>query len=98
MNVHPVIKENALAISKAGLAFTFGIAASAIMLVSVDAYIKRNPAPAPETACAIEYSTTDGNLYRPSVADTCKEAWAGFDWNSLPDNWREVMATRIVRN
>lgn len=93
MIVHPAIKNNALAISKAGLAFTFGIAASAIMLVSINAYLE--PAK-PRTVCAIEVTMNDGNVYRPSVADTCKEAWQGFKFESLAGrDWRQVLAVAI---
>lgn len=45
--------------------------------------------------CAIEYTTTDGNRYRPSVADTCEEALQGFNWQSLPADWREVVTVRF---
>ena len=89
MKVHPAIRANALEISKAALVGMFGISAAAIMIAAIANHT-------PRTVCAIEVTMNDGNVYRPSVADTCAEAWEGFKFESLAGrDWRQVLAVAI---
>lgn len=79
-----------------GIAKYFALGALATSAAVVALGIIAFPPKKTRTVCAIEVTMSDGNVYRPSVADTCKEAWAGFNFKSLAGReWDSVLAVAI---